>query len=518
VSCPAGPTLNLAVDLAHIDIVCGSIPEPETTRSHAEEILARFDEVDAKLVAAGFPPTSPWWRQTIARWYRCGRRQLTARIGRRGGKSSTLSRLGVVEALYGRHVIPPGDTGVVALISTRKEEAGERITTVKAILDALGVSYRPWGELGVRIVGRRVGFRVYTASIAGVSGFTGIFVICDEVAKWKDSDTGVNPANEVLKSARPTMRTQPHARIVLSSSPMGMLDAHYDAYADGETELQTTAWAPTWEANPTVTEAECKVDEPDETTCAREYGAIPSAEAETSLLTEVSIERARRVVPEPWHMPYIEGHRYVAAMDPATRGHAWTLVIATKGTDGKRRIAYAREWRGKPSAPLSPKAVLLEIRDIVAGYGLRWVTTDQHAIDHLRDLVPKGLGLLEAAWTQANIKDACEHVHKLLQDDALELHPDPLVKSDLLGIRKQYTRSGVRFHFAEMKGRHSDYAPAIALAVEDARLAASDLEPVLDDTGEAQKAKHAFLLARQKDRQRAEKMGRVPPTHRRMTG
>jgi hypothetical protein len=515
-SCPTRPTLNhaFAVDLAHIDLVCASIPEPADERSHAEVVIARFDEVDAKLVAAGFPPTSPWWRKTIHRWYRSGKRQLVGRIGRRGGKSSTLSRLGVVEALYGRHHIPPGDTGVVALISTRKEEAGERITTIKAILDALGVSYRPWGELGVRIVGRRLGFRVYTASIAGVSGFTGIFVICDEVAKWKDSDTGVNPANEVLKSVRPTMRTQPNARIVLSSSPMGMLDAHYDAYADGDTELQVTAWAPTWEANPTVTEAECRVDEPDEATFNREYGAVPAAEAETSLLTDAICERARRIVPQLWHLPYVEGHRYVAAMDPATRGHAWTLVVATKGPDGRRRVAFAKEWRGTPSKPLSPKAVMLEIRDIVAVYRLRWVTTDQAAIDYLRDLVPKGLALIEAPWTQANITDACKHVQSLLLDGHLELHPDPLVKADLLGIRRQFTRAGPRTYFAEVKGRHSDYAPAIALAVEDARFQATVPEEQGDATEEAIKAKNRYLVERRKERERAERFGRMPVTHR----
>src|SRR6185295_8130892 len=103
-------------------------------------------------------------------------------------------------------------------ISTRREEAAERIATVKAILDALSVKYVPWGEHGVKLVDRPVGFRVYTASIAGVSGFTGIFVFADEVAKWKDSDTGQNPATEVLRSVRPTMLTQPNSRIILSSS------------------------------------------------------------------------------------------------------------------------------------------------------------------------------------------------------------------------------------------------------------------------------------------------------------
>jgi hypothetical protein len=471
--------------------------------------------VDAQLVAAGFPATSPWWRATIERWYRSGKRQAVLRCGRRGGKSSTLSRLAVVEAVYGRHEVPPGDVGFVAIISTDRPEALGRLRTVEAILDTLGVAYRPCrgGVVGIELVGRRTGFRVFTATISGVSGFTGIFVLCDEVAKWADADTGANPAAEVLASVRPTMKTMPNARMVLSSSPMSMFDAHYDAYEQGETALQITAWAPSWVANPTLTEADCIIDEPDESKRAREYGAIPQAQAESSLISDLIAERARRTVPQPWDLSHVEGHRYAAAMDPATRGHAWTLVVATKGLDGRRRVVLAREWRGTPSAPLSPKAIMIEVQALVGAYGLRSVVTDQAAIDYLRDLVPKGLHLIEQPWTQSEIQIACKHVLTLLQDEQLELHPDPQVKADLLGIRQQFTRNGLRMYFAEVKGRHSDYAPAVALAVDDARFIAKEPPAELDDQAAAMKAKHEYLTSLRKDRERAQRFGKLPATH-----
>lgn len=489
-------------------------------RSHAEEILARYDEVEAKLVARGFPRTSPWWRATIERWYRSGKRQLVGRVGRRGGKSSTLSRLAVVEAVYGQHDVPPGDVGFVGIISTDRPEALGRLRTVESILDALGVAYRPCrgGVVGIELVGRRTGFRVFTASISGVSGFTGIFILCDEVAKWEDSDTGANPAREVLTSVRPTMRTMPNARMVLSSSPMSMFDAHYDAFELGETPLQVTAWAPTWVANPTITEEDCIVDEPDESKRAREYGAIPQAEAESSLLTDYLVERARRRIPQPWDVPRIEGHHYIAAMDPATRGNAWTLAIATKGTDGVRRIVFAREWRGSVSRPLSPKAIMLEVQVHLAAYGLRAVFTDQAAVDYLRDLTPKGVTLREAPWTQKSKSEAYEHLLKLAQSEVFELHPDPQVKADLLGIRKVFTRTGVQYILVERDGRHSDYAPAVALAVDDARWKAKDLDPELDDDGEQHRSKVAFLEGRRKERERRERFGMMPATHQRLAG
>jgi hypothetical protein len=463
--------------------------------THEDEILARYDEVDARLVAKGFPPTSPWWRTTFERWYRTGKRQLVPRAGRRGGKSSSFSRLMVVEALYGHHDIPPGDTGVGAIISTRLDEAAQRLATIQSILDALEIPYRPWGAgvMGIRIIGRRVGFRVYAASITGVSGFTGIFVLCDEVAKWRDRDTGVNPAGQVLASVRPTMATQENARIALSSSPFGMLDAHYDAYEEGETAFQCTAFAPTWVANPTLTEEETKAMEPDEGVWLREYAAIPQAEAETSLLTELLIDRAMRA--EAGDLPFCEGWSYVAAMDPATRTNAWTLTVAGQDREERRHVVLAREWVPKPGLPLDPLTVLAEVAIHLAAYGLDTAYTDQHAVEMLRAMAnQRKLTLIEAAWTPTTKREGYEHVLKLAQANRLGLPLDSQVKADLLGIRKVITRSGVQYQLAEVRGRHADYAPAIAMAVADARFMATEVrKPTHIELAKA--ARHARIQA-----------------------
>src|SRR5690606_29101698 len=121
------------------------------------------------------------------------------------GKSSSLCLFAVAFALaYDVSQIPPGDVGVVAFISTTRDEASQRLRTIRAILDALRIAYRPI-EHGIELVGRRIVFKVFPASIAGVSGFTAILVVCDEVAKWRDADTGANPATDVLAAVRPTM-------------------------------------------------------------------------------------------------------------------------------------------------------------------------------------------------------------------------------------------------------------------------------------------------------------------------
>jgi len=226
-------------------------------------IVANLDPMERALINRGFPGMTDWWRTTITEFYRSGRRQLVLRVGRRGGKSTTLCRVAVLEALYGGHSIPPGDVGVVAIVSVSRDQSAERLRTVRAILDALRIGYRPI-DGGIELTGAPIVFKTFAASIAGVSGFTCICAICDEVSKWRDNDSGTNPASEVLSSLRPTLAGQPHARIFLSSSPMGTGDAHAKAFDLGDTEFQRTAHAPTWIARPSLSEIETRALEPHE--------------------------------------------------------------------------------------------------------------------------------------------------------------------------------------------------------------------------------------------------------------
>jgi hypothetical protein len=482
--------------------------------AHATEILRRFDALNAALVARGFPPTSPWWRARIRAFYRTGKRRFITRVGRRGGKSSTYCRLAVVEALYGDHKVPPGDVGVVAIISARRPDALERLRTIKAILDALGVPYAEKGD-SVELKAKAVVFTVFTASIAGVSGFTGIFVLCDEVAKWRDSDTGANPAAVVISSVAPTMATQPNAKMILSSSPMGLLDAHADAYALGDTAHQMVAHAASWTANPTLTEASTRADEPDEVIWAREYAAIPQAEGETSHLTEALVSKVTRV--GPLDLPVCPRHTYTAVIDPATRGNAWTLVIATLSDNQVRRIVLAREWRGTRAKPLVPGDVFREIAALLLPFNLRHVHSDQFSEDSMREIARQhGLALLVTPWTAGLKADAYDTVKTLAQESRLDLPPDPVVKTDMLGIRTRLTRNGTVYELATQGPRHSDYAPAIAMAVTLCRVPAVPVVVPLTEQQAAEAFKVAFLLDRVKERKRAERHGAMPVTHTRL--
>ncbi|HEX2669669.1 MAG TPA: hypothetical protein VHM25_02300, partial [Polyangiaceae bacterium] len=236
--------------------------------------LAFYDSMDRALVAAGFPATSKWWRKEIERFMRSGRRRWVLRVGRRGGKSSTLCRLAVAWALFKAWFVPPGDIAVIPFLSTDRDEASSRLRTIRDILRVLDVKFDEPGE-EVELRDTPLVFKVVTASIKGTVGFTAIAVFADEMARWESRDTAANPAQEVLGSLRPTMATQPLAFEVLSSSPWRSDDHHAQLFEAGETSHQIASYAPTWIANPTITEEQTRQIEPDERVWAREYAAEP---------------------------------------------------------------------------------------------------------------------------------------------------------------------------------------------------------------------------------------------------
>lgn len=202
-----------------------------------------------------------------------------------------ICQLATCEVLWSPAVVPTGDTGVVSIVSVNVKEAKQRIITIGRMLDCLGVhderarvgdasmgvkrkTYADAIELDMGDRGQRA-IRVFAASIAGVSGFTSIAAFCDEVAKWRDNETGANPGAEVITSLAPTMATVPQAVIMLSSSPVSDDDPHTVEFDKGNTPGQRVAYAPTWVANPTLSEEQTHADEPDEQMWEREYKAIP---------------------------------------------------------------------------------------------------------------------------------------------------------------------------------------------------------------------------------------------------
>jgi hypothetical protein len=477
--------------------------------------IAQLDALERALIAAGFPAMSAWWRATIERFYQSGRRQCVLRVGRRGGKSSTLCRVGVLDALYGDHTIPPGDVGIVGIVSVSRDEASQRLRTVKAILDALGVAYRPI-DGGIELVHRPIAFKVFTASVAGVVGGTWIVGICDEVSRWRDVDTGANPAKEVLGSLRPALAGQRSAKLFLSSAPLGNDDAHARAFDEGETAFQITAFAETWVARPELTLAETHELEPDPRVWAREYAAQPQGAVSACFEAEWVDECHERL-----RDPYVRCSKVVYCIDAADLDgsenceyagcvahwverrrlpedlyewtehkygdrdpdHPWADKVSGKspkkddggayilkpGLDAPPILVIEGVW-GVRARAISIDAVHDHIARQCARYGARTVTGDQHdAFANTGGLARRGVTFAKRAWNQPNKTAAVGQLRRLFLDGRLLIDCDcaeddwAILRHQLLSYQERIVNGG--FTYKAKAGVLSDRASLLVVAM-----------------------------------------------------
>jgi hypothetical protein len=438
--------------------------------STADALERRIDVVEQKVTKKGFPSLSQFWRDTFQRFVRSGRRQLVIRAGRRAGKSSSLCRFAVAYALWfatlGR--IPPGDIGWVVFVSLSREEAGQRLYTIKTLLSALGITHEESGDT-IRLTAYNIGFRVLTCSIAGVSGWTSILIVADEVAKWMTKETGANPAKEVLAALRPTGATT-KAPVILSSSPVTDDDEHARAFDRGETDFQTTAFAPTWVANPTVSEAETHnlEDAEDERVWRREYAAIPQPGVLDGYLADViqpCVDKTRTAA-----HPKNPRAQYIIALDPAWRRDEFAVAVlrADVTEDFLPRVVVEEVygWRPKPGEVLSVENTCERIAQLCERYSTHLVYSDQKDVDTLQAmLLQKAVSLIGVPWTAQNKTGKFRLFRSLCMDRRVELPNDPALIKQLESICIKLTPSGTE----TFEGRGSDdRAFAVVLGAAEA--------------------------------------------------
>lgn len=427
-------------------------------------VLACIDKMTPLLERAGIQPLTPFWRAVVGAAYGDpdwagaeadglfplpaqpgGYRQVVARVGRRGRKSYTWCIVAVAEILSARHQIPPGDTGVIAIVSANTEQAADRLETVDAVLRAVGLEekadYKRTAK-GFELVGEFAETRPYrisvlASSVKAVSSYTCIMAMGDEVAKWTDGDKQVNPAHAVIGSWRATMLTQRAAKMILLSSPVGFEDAHAQAFDIGTNPHQLCVHAPTWVANPTVSEADCRKDSLAEKNAERwfqqECAAVPqSGDEDGGGITEEQVKRATKpgIGPAP-------GLVYVAGLHLCKRTHEWAAMVCARRrcTDGQRRtsVLLAHSWPGDTD----PRVLARTLRAMLEPYGgpVVWMPAGSY-----RDAV----SVVQRRLTAAVDKDAPDHgsLRVRFAADGIELVAHPELRKDLLSTRRKVTATG----------------------------------------------------------------------------
>lgn len=287
--------------------------------------------------------------------------------------------------------------------------------------------------------------------------------VLEEVAFFGTDTTGyaIN-AEELLRAAG--TRLVPGGQGWIISSPMGpqgllhsLWRSHFGKPADVMVVKAPTLQMNHVTVNPQVIE-ELRARDPD--AAAREFDA-EWADQDTALIPATHIDASMRCEDI---LPYEEGFSYAAAMDPATRGNAWTLIISTQHHEKPmQRIVLARQWIGSKVKPLNPDTVLAEQAVLLKDYHLDRCATDQHAADALKAIARRHeLYLYDTASTREENIDLFQSMATKFSDGEIELPPDPAIRNDLLGIRKKVSSRITIVLLKTPDGRHCDYAPSLA--------------------------------------------------------
>lgn len=217
--------------------------------------------VDAKCIAAGMPPLSPWWRSSIELFYLSGKRWGIFCVGRGGGKSSSLERFAATECYFAPRAVPPGQTWVCPFISVSPQDATRRLRGNEAVYRALGLRIRGGidgeGEKvrdGIKVSyaspahmdlcdvrGNAIQLLSVAGTIGNVSGPSTIGGIIDEAAKLLDKAVHANPLTEIMASFTQTFRARPGIRAICCSSAFDRTGMHFHMIDKGDTETNHVA-------------------------------------------------------------------------------------------------------------------------------------------------------------------------------------------------------------------------------------------------------------------------------------
>uniref|UniRef100_A0A6H1ZUC3 Putative terminase n=1 Tax=viral metagenome TaxID=1070528 RepID=A0A6H1ZUC3_9ZZZZ len=451
-----------------------------TAAAPREDVFAGLMDQEEALIEAGFPPMSPFWVGALERFYGAAREgsvyRAVARVGRRGGKSSTMVRVAAAEGLYRDWPLTPGDPGVFAFFSTTSGEAESRLDMLSVVLESLGLrdgaDYRVSADRKskyIRLVDRNIWWRALPANFRTAVGFTLIGAVYDELARWRDERNGRNPAKHILQTVNKAMSTMVNhgAHEFYISSPWSELDAHYEAFERGDNSKQVVFYAPTWEANPTLDIPTCErlaeddAEEGELSDFDREYRAIPMKASEETFFDGNALSDATTIYPIPAEAPI--GSRITVGADFGFRSDHSALAVTARSGDTYKLVDFSM-LRPSPGAPLKPSAVVESFAHTAKHYGAKAVMADGHyreaIVEHLANFK---LGLHDAP---ADPAQAFVRFKTLLNQGRVVLPQHAGLLRDLKETRCKPTASGRITVLLPRRagGGHADLVSALVLA------------------------------------------------------
>ncbi len=422
-------------------------------------------------------------------------------FGRRSGKSTTI---GAGLALYYATqfdyspYLGTSPWATIPIISPTKDQAGEVYQAIKnfclrspyifqTFLDGQVDNFQPeYSEEDVgkaaKLTGGIIKFnndvviRVMAADISKMRGMAVPFAILDEVCWFgvegndtKNTDKAISEALEPSLSQFQVVEGM--ALVLKISSPNGQAGLMFDDYENRKDEDVLHLQVPSWYANPSLAVKYLKKQsKKGKGFFNREYGAQYVASEQSYLdpeLIDISIIRGTETI-EP-----LNGYRYVAAIDYATKDDYWTLAIGHKEynidpLDNSKRekvqIDFLKHWRGSSGAELDPSEIIPEISMYLKHYKVNWCVSDQYAFAALRPLFQReGCLLKEFPISHQSKLKFMYSLQVSLNSHNFKMVHNPLAVKHLKDLREKRSSISNKIRIEHASNCHDDYAIVIGL-------------------------------------------------------
>jgi hypothetical protein len=225
--------------------------------------------------------------------------------------------------------------------------------------------------------------------------------------------------------------------MVLSSSPWSTDDFHATCFDQGDTEHQQVSFAPTWVANPTITEEETHALEPDERVWSREYAAHPGATVSAALdPADVAACFGREPVGTL-------GRGFLAIDASSLRGDAFAWVAGRETDANELVVLECDAFEGDRLRRVS----MAEVVEHIAGRAKAWnaqpIFGDQREEASLQSMFREHDTALEIfSWSEPSKEDAFQLLRRMMREGKLHMLNHAGLRREMGGIKAHLLPSG----------------------------------------------------------------------------
>jgi hypothetical protein len=394
-------------------------------------------------------------------------REVMAICGRRSGKSDKIAaNCSIYEACFRRHKLSRGERAYVTVIAVSKRQAGVVKGYIEGKLESSPTLSKLIGVVRADEIELTNGITVavWPCSFRSIRGLGIICAIADELSFWRDEETGANPSGEVLRAIRPAMATFRDARLIKISSPFAKSGVVWDDFAARFDRDDPLVWRlDSKTMNPSLDTGFLAAEEArDPESFLREYMG-EFWESASALLPAEAVERC--VVASRISLGPANGNSYVAALDAAFKGDAFTFSVGHRTKGNGVVIDLLMAWQGSPTKPVQLRTVLDSIAQTLKLFRLSSISGDQFCSEPVRQaLAERGITFNEFVFSSGSKMEIYSTLRTLVIEKQIELLDDPATTKELKKLEAVAAPGGkLRIGAPEHGNVHDDRATVVAL-------------------------------------------------------